>query len=184
MDSNYILVKTVVTGWSLPPVDMHEFKVINNGASALVTSYGQIPYGHFSVNVAGGIGWLLNGWFQEVDVTTGTVIFQWSAIDNVQVSNSMITPGSTDVSGTGLYPQSPFDYFHINAIDKTTSGNYLVSGRHVSTIYYISAIDGSIIWRVSSQKQSDFNVTGSTFGFQHDVRFVSQNDTYGHFNLR
>lgn len=178
MDSNYSAINTVRTGGNAPPADQHEFNVINNGASALVTAYGQVPYDLTSLNVTSGIGWVLNCMFQEVDVATGVVLFQWSAIDHVPISDSMIALGSTDVSGTGASPRSPFDYFHLNAVDKLPSGDYLISSRHVSTVYCISAIDGSITWRLSSQRQSDFNVTGFTFGFQHDARFVSQNSTH------
>lgn len=178
LDSNYTHVASVKTGSDAPPVDQHEFNVINNGVSALVTAYGPTPYDLSSLNITGGIGWVLNGMFQEIEIATGNVLFQWPALDHVPISESVITPGSTDVSGTGIYPQSAFDYFHINAIDKLPSGDYLVSSRHTSTVFCVSAIDGSISWRLSSQKQSDFNVTGFKFGFQHDVRFVSENSTH------
>lgn len=39
---------------------------------------------------------------------------------------------------------SAFDYFHINSVDKSlTSGNYLVSARHTSTVFCVNATASS-----------------------------------------
>ena len=57
---------------------------------------------------------------------------------------------------------------HINSVDKTIEGNYLVSARHVKTIYLISGIDGSIIWQLGG-KNSSFAMNYG-FNFQHHAR--------------
>ena len=66
---------------------------------------------------------------------------------------------------------------HLNSLDKTTDGNYLLSGRHTSTIYKVSSEDGSIIWRLGGVK-SDFEMGDLKFSRQHDIRFQGQNETH------
>ena len=178
VDDNYRVVKQINIGSSAGNVDMHEFQLVNGGESALLSSYQAIPYDLSAFNITSGLGWLLQGVFQEVNVTTGEVVFEWFSSNHVDPSETDITPNTTDVSGTGFMPSTAFDYFHINAIDKSTqSGNYLVSARHISTVYYINATDGNIVWRLSHFGQSDFDVKGFNFSFQHDARLVSENST-------
>ena len=77
-----------------------------------------------------------------------------------------------------LFPQSlaPLSLTicsHINSIDKFPDGNYLISGRHVKTIYKINATDGSIIWQLGGMN-SDFTMDYE-FNFQHHARFRAIN---------
>ena len=62
-------------------------------------------------------------------------------------------------------------------MDKTRDGDYLISARYTNTIYKVSGIDGSIMWRLGG-KRSDFQLLdGLNFTSQHDVRVRSENDT-------
>jgi hypothetical protein len=54
-------------------------------------------------------------------------------------------PSATESSGTGLDPTLPWDYFHINSVDKDDAGDYLISARHTSTVYKFSGINGTIL---------------------------------------
>jgi hypothetical protein len=110
MNANYTVVKTVEAGNNAPSIDIHEFNLINNGKSALVTIYESIPYDLSDYNVTSGQGWLNQGVFQEIDTDTGEVIFEWKSIDHVDVHDSYIQPNSTDVSGDGLTAATAFDY--------------------------------------------------------------------------
>lgn len=67
---------------------------------------------------------------------------------------------------------------HINSVEKSAfTGNYLISSRHMSTIYNINATDGSILWRLQAGGDSDFTCEDFNFGFQHDARIRSENKT-------
>lgn len=66
--------------------------------------------------------------------------------------------------GDGRTALTAYDYFHINAVDKTSDGNYLISSRHTCTIFKVSSKDGSIIWRLGG-KSSDFTLDGFNFSF-------------------
>lgn len=68
-------------------------------------------------------------------------------------------------------------YRHVNAVDKTLKGDYILSVRHTDTIYKISAGDGSILWRLGGAK-SDFHSEDVVFSRQHDARYRGQNSTH------
>ena len=64
---------------------------------------------------------------------------------------------------------------HINSVDKNSEGDYLISGRHVKTIYKVSGVDGHVIWRLGGT-QSDFSMDYE-FNFQHDARYRGEHGT-------
>ncbi|THV85390.1 hypothetical protein D6D02_08023 [Aureobasidium pullulans] len=178
VDSDYKVVATVQTGGNTEPADMHEFQLLNDGDTAILSAYQIVPFDLSYFNITTGLGWLSEGVFQEVNVTTGEVLFEWFSTNHVDPSESQITPNSTDTGGDGFGPQTAFDYFHINAVDKSAaSGNYLVSARHTSTLYYINATDRDVIWKLSYQGDSDYSCSNFNFSFQHDARLLSENDT-------
>ena len=109
---------------------------------------------------------------QEVDLTTGEVVFDWKPLDQGVTLDEVAEKAPWNLGHNKPYP---WDFFHANSIDKNEDGDYLVSARWVSTIYKISAVDGSIIWRLGGLKSDftqDFNFSG-----QHDARFISENET-------
>lgn len=59
----------------------------------------------------------------------------------------------------------------MSSVARLSSGDYIVSSRHTSTIYCVSGKDGSIVWRLGG-KASDFFLEGFKFSSQHDVRVV------------
>ena len=65
---------------------------------------------------------------------------------------------------------SEWEYFHANAIDLDSDGNFLVSARNTSTIYKINRATGKIMWRLGGKK-SDFKLgPGVRFDWQHSIR--------------
>ena len=176
LDSSLNVVQSVQAQGGLTPIDQHEFNVLESN-SALVTIYAPQQYDLSADGIVGGLGWIMNCWFQEVELGTNKLLFEWSALEHVPTSYSTIIPDSTDSSGNGLDPTEPWDYFHINSIDKFTDGNYLISARHTSTIYKISSQNGTILWQLGG-KSSDFALIGGmNFSYQHDARFRYQNST-------
>ena len=162
--------------------DMHEFQLIDDGKTALMTVYQQRQFDMSPWNIITGIGWVMESIFQEVDVETGQVLFEWRSLDHVDPSLSYTLPDHTDTSGTGLDPSSPWDYFHINSIDKNAEGDYLISSRHTSAVYKISGKDGSIMWRLNGQNPS-FTNENFDFSQQHDARWLFENTTHTMLSL-
>ncbi|SMY19325.1 unnamed protein product [Zymoseptoria tritici ST99CH_1A5] len=182
MDQSYRVVKTVESTGAGASSDMHEFKLtpFSNGTTALMTVYQPRRYdltANPRFNIRNGLGWIVEGVFQEVDIETGALIFEWRSLDHVDPSAAWTLPGTTDTSGDGLTQQTPWDYFHLNSIDKNADGDYLLSARHVSAVYKVSGEDGHIIWQLGGNSPS-FEQTNFAFSYQHHARWISENATH------
>ncbi|KAJ9631942.1 hypothetical protein H2203_000343 [Taxawa tesnikishii (nom. ined.)] len=166
MDKNYRIVKTVESSGAGASADMHEFRMTpySNSTTALVTVYQPRMYDlttNSRFNIKSGMGWIVEGVFQEVEIDTGNVVFEWRSTDHLDPSLSYTFPGTTDTSGNGLHEDTPWDYFHINSIDKNSEGDYLISARHMAAIYKLSGVDGHIMWEMG-----------------HHARWISENGTH------
>ncbi|TRM57114.1 ASST-domain-containing protein [Schizophyllum amplum] len=146
--------------------DMHDSHIYS-GDLATMTAYVTQEY---DLSPYGGPknGYILNCVVQEINITSSEVIFEWHSLDHVDPSESYTSPGLT-----GSDSSSPWDYFHLNAIDKDDSGNYLISGRHIHTLFYVDASSGDIQWRLGG-KNSNFTISkDAEFSWQHDGRWRS-----------
>jgi len=152
--------------------DIHEFTITSDD-TALVPIYHAIPW---DLTETGGIedGWLFENTFQEINVETGAIVFEWNASTHVGINESY----NSLPEDVGRAQETPWDYYHINSIQKDAAGDYLISARVMDCVYKISGEDGHIVWRLGG-KQSDFDVDdNAVFAFQHDARWVdSKNQT-------
>jgi hypothetical protein len=150
-DNSYRLITYVRPGNGLSG-DMHEFRITPRNTALMTLSH------RVRVKTRN----VLEGAFQEVDIRTGRVLFEWHSVGHIALTESYYhlprAPGKT------------YDYFHINAIDVDRDGNYLVSARNTHAIYKINRRTGSVMWRLGG-KRSDFTLgKGVAFGWQHDFR--------------
>lgn len=151
--------------------DLHDF-VITANDTALVTIYDPIPADLTSV---GGpeLGWLYDGVFQEIDIATGKLLFEWRS-SHFFPANSSYYP----LRDRGYERTLGYDYFHINSIDKDDQGHYLVSGRHTHSVSCIDGTTGEVLWTLGGEynefsDQSDGATT--KFTWQHDARWRGPN---------
>lgn len=93
--------------------DLHEFQLTGHG-TALVTAYEPVKY-NLRPWRGSSRGYMLDSVFQEIDLETKEVLFQWRALDHVDPSDSFYKV------------ETKWDFFHINSIQKV--GN--VERRHV-----------------------------------------------------
>lgn len=178
LNQDYQIIDTISSAGGVVPADQHEFKMTAGGETALITVYQQIAWDLSRIGLTRNQGWVMDSIFQEINMTDGSVIFDWSSLNNVDPYTSYVYPKSSDISGDGLGPQTAWDYFHMNSVDKSNlTGNYIISARHMSTIYNINATDGSIIWRLQAGGDSDFACTDFNFSYQHDAQIVAENAT-------
>ncbi|KAI0973627.1 Arylsulfotransferase-domain-containing protein [Xylaria arbuscula] len=121
--------------------DLHECQFTGNG-TALVTAYEPKPW-----NLVAYGGWsngrIVDSVFQEVDLETNEVLFEWHASKHIDMKNSY----------ENIKPK--WDFFHLNSIEKTREGNYLLSARHTHAIYLINGTTGAVIWTLGG-KSNDF----------------------------
>jgi Arylsulfotransferase (ASST) len=114
---------------------------------------------------------------QEIDISTGKVLFQWNAADHVPYTDSeQPRPASA---------ATPWDWFYINAVHLDTDGNLLISARYAWAVYKVSLSTGKIIW-VLGGKHSTFtlkaapgqvlDMAGEIFAYQHDPEAIGNNE--------
>lgn len=133
--------------------DLHEFR-ISDDDTALMTIYHKIPVDMSHYGMAH--GWIFDSIFQEVNLTTGELIFEWRASEHYEISESLAPLGS----GEGATAGAAFDFFHINSIDKDANGDYLVSSRYMCAVAAINHTDGSILWQLGGEKNSFEDLSG------------------------
>ncbi|KAJ5788659.1 hypothetical protein N7457_003649 [Penicillium paradoxum] len=148
--------------------DLHELNVVDNGTAVLTTWLMNRPW---DLSPVGGPvnGYLRSSGFQEIDIQTQTVNFMWDAADHIEIEESHMELTHRRW-GNGISPETDWDFFHINSVDKTKNGDYLISARHTSTIYMISGQNGTVLWRLGG-KRPDFTFeAGLNFSSQHHAR--------------
>jgi Arylsulfotransferase (ASST) len=155
-DTSYRTIATVNGGNGLQ-ADLHEF-VISPQDTALVTANRPVTT---DLSGVGGPkqGVALSGVVQEIDIPTGRVLFEWSSIDHVPVTDTFV-PFAKGI---------PFDYLHVNSISIAPDGNLLISARNTSTIYKVSRSTGQVAWQLGGKRSSFTMGPGARFWFQHHV---------------
>jgi arylsulfotransferase ASST len=158
-DTSYRTIATVSAGNGLQ-ADLHDF-VISPQDTALVTANRPVTTDLSQVR-GPARGVVLSGVVQEIDIPSGRVLFEWSSLGSVPVTD-------TYVPFYGGTTAAPFDYFHVNSISIAPNGDLLISGRNTSTVYLVTRPTGQVAWRLGG-KRSNFTMgPGATFWFQHHV---------------
>lgn len=171
MNSSYELAHVVSAANGLHG-DVHDFKITDEG-TALMTIY---EFVELDITASGkpGKGWVYDGLFQEIDIATGDLLFQWRASDYYGVGDSYF--GIGDKGGAPTKSEA-YDYYHINSIEKRADGTYLVSSRYMYSVTCISAATGEVLWVLGGKRNmfKDLSPDGSATGFtwQHDARWYS-----------
>lgn len=98
--------KINVKGLGAVKNDLHEFQFTDEG-TALVTAYDTFQTNLKSFR-GSRKGRVLDGVFQEIDIETGEVLFQWRASEHVALDDSY------------YWLEAKWDYFHINSIQKVS----------------------------------------------------------------
>ncbi|KAJ5546578.1 hypothetical protein N7494_004163 [Penicillium frequentans] len=147
--------------------DMHDFQITKNG-TAMVIVYDVQPT---DLSALGGpeYGYFSECLFQEIDIATGDLIFEWRMSEHVPLNASY-----EQLQGRGLSFSDPYDVFHMNSIDKDSAGNYLISARHTHSITSIDGKTGEVLWTLGG-KLNDFadasEGQATNFCWQHDARW-------------
>ena len=146
---------------------MHEFEITENG-TALVIIYDVEPA---DLTEFGGPehGYLSDCLFQEIDIASGSLIFEWRMSHHVPLNSSYEA-----IRGMGWDPTNAYDAFHMNSVDKDRAGNYLVSVRHTHSIISIDGNTGDILWTLGGKMNDFVDASGdraTDFAWQHDARW-------------
>lgn len=177
-DDKYQLAYNLSINTLRTKADSHEFQLTEDGG-ALLTAYETIR--DYDMSPVGGPvdGVLQDSCFEEIDIETGETRFTWRASDWFSITDCPI--GYNDESDYGHPTHGDgWDFFHINSLEKTRDGNYLVVGRRVNVVVLINGTSGAPIWQVGG-KHNDFadlsDGMATNFGFQHHARFDNEANT-------
>jgi len=154
---NLLRTWSATGGWI---TDNHELRLLPNG-DALVFAFSARVMDLTSIG--GRPNAIVVGDMLQRVRPSGEVQFQWDAFDHLPV-DGIASP--VDVQGAYV------DWTHMNAIDETSDGNYLLSIRHLSQVIKVDSATGAILWKLGGMG-SDFQFAGDSFnGFsmQHGVR--------------
>lgn len=178
-NDHYQQIATVQAGNGLS-ADGHEF-LITPQNTALILAYTTATADLTSIGGPSNQT-VIDGVVQEIDISTGRVLFQWNSADHVPYPQSeQPLPASAS---------TPWDWFHINAVKIDTDGNLLIDARDTWTTYKVNRFNGNIIWQLGG-KASSFTLqaapgqtldnAGEIFAWQHDPEPLG-NDEYTIFD--
>ena len=108
MNENYETVASVQTGNGRASADIHEFSILPGG-TALTTIFQPTQYDLTSYGVEQPVGWVTQGIFQEIDIDTGDVVFEWKSLDHTTPAESYNSIGLSS-AGDGITQGSGWDY--------------------------------------------------------------------------
>jgi hypothetical protein len=159
-NSEYTDIEHIHAGNGLQ-ADLHEFQLTPQG-TALVTAYDPILCNLSSVGGPAQAA-VTDSQFQEIDVKTGLVMYDWTSLDHVALSESY-EPASRATTAW------PYDFFHLNSIDVDSDGSLLISSRNTWTVYKLDTQSGQIEWRLGGRHSSFKMGPGTGTAWQHDPR--------------
>ncbi len=157
VNQHYQTVATLkaTDGWVLT---LHEFLI--RGEDAWVTANKNIP---IDLSKYGGAynGALIDSAVQEYNLKTGKLVRSWDALDHIPLSESQ---ASLPTNGF------PWDAYHVNSIDLSGNGTFLVSMRNTWGAYLVDIDTGRIEWTLGGKHSSFEFGSSAAFQWQHDVR--------------
>ncbi|KAJ5794772.1 hypothetical protein N7457_001371 [Penicillium paradoxum] len=152
-------------GWQL---DAHELTLSPLGTALLVIN-GVVPVNQTAFQAPHEVEFILDAGFQEIDIKTGDVLFEWRASNHYSSEEYYyFRPGD------GRSEKTAPDLFHINRIEKDDLGNYLISCRMMSSVAYVDGRTGAVIWKLGGKANMLKDLSGGTatnFNGQHHPRF-------------
>ena len=141
--------------------DLHEFQLRPNG-TALVTVYDAVRCDLTAI-AGPRESAVADTLFQEIDLATGLVRYEWHFLDHVPLSSSYY-------SGHTATAASPFDAFHINSLDVSRDGSFLVDARNTWAVYDVDPHSGRVRWELGGKHGSFKRGPGTATAWQHDAR--------------
>ncbi|MEA2140752.1 MAG: hypothetical protein QOC91_851, partial [Solirubrobacteraceae bacterium] len=163
-DSRYQTIARIPGGNGLK-ADLHDFQIAPRNI-AYITAYNPV---HCDLTSIGGApdGAIVDTAIQQVDMKTGLVRFEWHSLDHIGASESEVqTPDGA----------TPWDYFHINAIDPQPDGNLLITARSTWAGYLLEGATGKVLWRLGGNKSSFKMGPGTRMAWQHDGRVLADGE--------
>lgn len=151
--------------------DLHECEVTKDN-TVLLTIYESTP--GYDLSSVGGKenDILLDSCFEEINPENKEVWFSWRAswFFHPTASYHAYEPETND----------GWDAWHINSLQKTKEGHYVVDMRRAHTVVLINGTDGWPIWNLGGKGNEFEDLSGgqaTAFAWQHHTRFLDEDLT-------
>ena len=177
-DDKYELAYNISINAFNSRADSHEFQLTHDGG-AMFSVYETVR--NFDMTPVGGPrdGVLQDSCFEEVDIETGETRFKWRASDWFSIVDTAVPYNDESDYGHPTHGDG-WDFFHINSLEKTKDGNYLVVGRRHKVITLVNGTSGRPIWQVGGNNNQYRDLSdgwATNFGYQHHARFDNEEQT-------
>jgi hypothetical protein len=158
--TSYRHIATVYAGDGLA-ADLHELTLEPDGA-ALITAWKPL---YCDLAAVGGraAAAIYDASFQEIDIRTGLVRYEWDSLDHVPLTDSYMP-------SAGASPAWPYDWFHLNSIALAPDGTLLISARSTWAVYDLDVATGAVVWELGGREPSFTMGPGTLTAWQHDAR--------------
>ena len=163
-DSSYQEIAEVNASFGPETTDLHEFQLTPQG-TALLSAYRVVPADLAPVGGAAN-GKAVDCVVEEIDVSTGRVLFTWHSVGHIPITDSYLPPPPKTGKGSNV----AYDYFHVNSVDEEANGDLLISARNTHAVYEIDKKTGAVLWTLGGKHSSFAMGPGTTFAWQHDAR--------------
>ena len=165
VDDSYEEIVTVTTT-GIQRADYHGMTLTEDGTALLIS----VPKVRRDLTSIGGPanGYVLDGVVQEVDVATGDVLFEWSALDHIPLSDTRIDVQTNEAMDGSA--DAPLDYVHLNSVTEDGDGSLLISARQTCAIYRVDRRTGDIDWTLGGSASDFAMMPGAAFAWQHDAQ--------------
>lgn len=147
LDSSYETAYEIHPYGNITGSDPYGFDIINE--SAIITV--RRP-AHADLSSLGGPknASIFDSLVQEIDIATGKLVFQWSALQYFSPRESL--------ERYRARKDSSKDIFHINSVDKDDQGNYIILFRYLHAIVCVSP-DGDVLWTLGGRRNSFYDLS-------------------------
>ena len=150
LNRNYQQIATVQAANGLDE-DSHELLLTPQGDAYITAAW--------PVHLPGVRRGTVDSVVQEIDISTGLVLFEWHSLDHIPLSTTY----------TKVPPKGLWDPYHLNSIALDGAGNLVLSMRNTSAVYDIDHQSGKVLWSLGG-KSSTFKMgKGTSTWGQHDA---------------
>jgi len=152
-------------------IDIHEHEMTHRD-TMLVTAYYNTRAKLSSVNE----GCVADSPFFEIDVRTQEVLYSWSPLEHIPLDSSRLPIDSYMGNGTKA---APYDFFHTNSVQAAGEEYFLVSSRHIWSVYLIARETGNMVWELNGEDGGDWPSMpkAANFRWQHHARMHEFSET-------
>jgi Arylsulfotransferase (ASST) len=154
-------------------ISVHD--AVISGGNIWVTVYRNVPGQDLSAFGGSASGVVYDSGVQEYSVKTGKLLYTWDALNPGGTPNVPLSEAEQPAPGPAAPAGTPWDAYHINAVQLLPGNEMLVSLRNTWAAYLINTKTNQTIWTLGGKASSFTFASNAAFAWQHDVQMLPGN---------